>query len=409
MELQTPSAAGEPRLRLSGLDALRGTVMIVMALDHVRDFFHRDAALYQPTDLTRTTAFLFFTRWITHFCMPVFMFCAGAGAYLWWQRGGRGPARPKRELATFLATRGIWFLLLELTVMQFAYDFNFSPENVVLLLVLYIFGACMLLMSGLVYLPMRWLAIVSVAIIALHNLLDPVKAGQFGHTAWIWDLLHQPGFFMAMGQGVVVVYPLLPWIGVMAGGFCFGQVLTMEASERRRWMRILGSGMIVLFLLLRTINVYGDPSRWAVQKSAAFTVLSFLNCTKYPASLDYVLMTIGPALLLLSWYESRSFAEGNPLIVFGRVPLFYFILHFYAIHLLLVVFACVQYGSGALHFIFHPPPALGGSAEVYPPSFGYPLWVTYAVWMGLVIALYPLCRWYAGVKTRSRSRWLSYL
>lgn len=413
MDGQAPSSNERLNARLTGLDALRGTVMIVMALDHVRDFFHRDAAFFSPTDLTRTTPFLFFTRWITHFCMPVFMFCAGAGAYLWWQRSGRGPARSKSELATFLATRGLWFLLLEITVMQFAYDFNLSTKNIVLLLVLYIFGACMLLMAGLVYLPLRWLAVVSVAIVALHNLLDSIAAPRFGHAAWAWHVLHQPGFFMALGRGVVITYPLLPWIGVMAGGFCFGQVLTMEAAERRRWMRGLGAGMIVLFLMLRAINVYGDPSRWAIQgaaqKSMVFTALSFLNCTKYPASLDYVLMTIGPALLLLAWYEGRSFSSGNPLIVFGRVPLFYFILHFYAIHLLLVILSLAQYGTGAVHFVFNPTPAIGGSAETYPPGFGYPLWVTYAVWIGLVAALYPLCRWYAGVKARSRSRWLSYL
>lgn len=405
MQLQTPASSA----RLTGLDALRGTVMIVMALDHIRDFFHHDAALYSPTDLARTTPFLFFTRWITHFCMPVFMFSAGAGAYLWWQRAGRGPAHSKNELAAFLATRGLWFLLLEVTVMQFAYNFNFSPTNIVLLLVLYIFGACMLLMAALIYLPQRWLAILSIAIIALHNLLDPIKAAQFAGHAWLWNILHQPGFFMALNRGVVIAYPLLPWIGVMGCGFCFGPVLTMEREKRRRILRNLGVGMIALFLLLRAINIYGDPARWSMQKSIIFTVLSFFNCTKYPASLDYVLMTIGPALLLLAWYEDRTFAKNNPLIVFGRVPLFYFILHFYAIHLLLVVFSLIQYGSAAWRFAFNPLPALNGDRALYPPGFGYPLWVTYVVWAGLVLLLYPLCRWYAGVKARSRSRWLSYL
>jgi uncharacterized membrane protein len=405
MELKAPAVSS----RLTGLDALRGTVMILMALDHIRDFFHHDAALYQPTDLARTTPILFFTRWITHFCMPVFMFCAGAGAYLWQQRGGRGPARETSELAKFLATRGLWFVLLEVTVMQFAYDFNLSPQNVILLLVLYIFGACMLLMAGLVYLPPRWLAIVAVAIVVLHNLLDPIKAAQFGSAAWMWNVVHQPGFFMVMGRGMVITYPLLPWVGVMACGFCFGPVLTMQREERGRWMRSLGWGMIALFFVLRAINVYGDPSQWSSQKSLTFTVLSFFNCTKYPASLDYVLMTIGPAMLLLAWYEKRSFSANNPLVIFGRVPLFYFVLHFYAIHLLLVIFSLIQYGGRALRFVFNPIPSLAGSAEIYPPNFGYPLWVTYVVWIGIVAALYPLCRWYAGVKARRRSKWLSYL
>lgn len=404
MEVRAPLSS-----RLSGLDALRGTVMIIMALDHVRDFFHRDAMIYSPTDLSRTTPILFFTRWITHFCMPVFMFCAGAGAYLWWRRGGRGELRSKGELSWFLATRGLWFLVLEVTVMQFAYTLNLSPKNLILLLVLYIFGACLLLMAALVQLPMRLLAALSIAIIVLHNLLDPIAADRFGNWHWIWNLLHQPGVIMGAGRVAFVVYPLLPWIGVMGAGFCFGEVLLMEENRRRRITLRLGLAACAAFLVVRAINIYGDPSRWSAQKSFVFTVLSFFNGTKYPASLDYVLMTLGPALVLLTWYYGRTFSVKNPLIVFGRVPLFYFILHFYAIHLLLVLASWMRYGNGAFAFIFHGMPSMGGPSDVYPANFGYALWVTYAVWIGLVIALYPLCRWYAGVKARNKSRWLSYL
>jgi len=400
MELRPPSAS-----RLLNLDALRGTVMIIMAIDHVRDFFDHYSMSFSPTDLARTTPIMFFTRWITHFCMPVFMFAAGAGAYLWWQRG----RRTSGELSWFLLTRGVWFLLLEVTVMQFAYNFNLSQQNLVLLLVLYIFGACFVLMAALIHLPLRWLAAFSIAVIALHNLLDPIRADRFGSAAWAWNVLHQPGVFTAAGRLILVVYPLLPWIGVMAAGFCFGCVFTLDEFARRRITLRLGFGMTAAFLVIRAINIYGDPSRWSAQSSITYTVLSFFNCTKYPASLDYILMTIGPALLLLAWYDRFSFSINNPLIVFGRVPLFYFILHFYAIHATLVVMSWIRYGHGAFAFIFQAIPSMGGLREAYPADFGYPLWVTYAVWIGLVIALYPLCRWFAHIKATRRNRWLSYL
>ena len=400
MELRPPSAS-----RLMSLDALRGTVMILMAIDHIRDFFDRYSMSNSPTDLSQTSVIMFFTRWITHFCMPVFMFAAGAGAFLWWRRDNKTRA----QLSWFLATRAVWFLALEVIVMNFAYSFNLSAHSVILLLVLYIFGACMLLMAVLIHLPLRWLAVVSIAIIALHNLFDPYPASHFGKFGWAWHLLHQPGVIMLGGRPAVVVYPLLPWIGVMAAGFCFGQVFTLQDVARRRIMLRLGLALTAAFLVVRAINIYGDPSHWSAQKSAVFTALSFLDCTKYPASLDYILMTIGPALLLLAWYDRRSFSTANPLIVFGRVPLFYFVLHFYAIHALLVVASYIRYGSRTFGFIFHGMPAMGGPSDVYPADFGYPLWVTYAVWIGLVAALYPLCRWFAQYKATHRAWWLSYL
>jgi uncharacterized membrane protein len=404
MELRLPPSSLQ-RNRLSGLDALRGTVMLLMAIDHIRDFFDRYSMSNSPTDLSQTSAIMFFTRWITHFCMPVFMFSAGAGAFLWWKRGGK----TRGQLSWFLATRAVWFLALEVVVMNFAYSFNFSSNRLILLLVLYIFGACMLLMAALVHLPLRWLAVLSIAIIALHNLLDPYSAAQFGRFGWAWHLLHQPGVIMLGSRPAFVVYPILPWIGVMAAGFCFAQVFTLEAAVRRRIALRLGLALTAAFLVIRAINIYGDPSHWTTQKSAVFTVLSFFNCTKYPASLDYVLMTIGPALVLLACFDRLRFSSRNPLIAFGRVPLFYFVLHFYAIHILLGVMSYARYGSRTFSFIFNSMPAMGGPTEVYPPAFGYPLWVTYAIWIGLVAALYPICRWFAQYKAAHRSWWLSYL
>jgi uncharacterized membrane protein len=400
MDMRPPASS-----RLLSLDALRGTVMVIMAIDHIRDFFDRSAMAFSPTDLTQTTPILFFTRWITHFCLPVFLFCAGAGAFLWWKRGNR----TKRELSWFLLTRGLWFIILELIVMNFAYNFNISSQNLILLLVLYIFGACMILLSALIHLPLRLLAAVSIAIIALHNLLDPIRAESFGSHAWAWNLFHQPGVFTALERAFLVIYPIFPWIGVMAAGFCFGHILMLEEVTRRRITLRLGLAMTTLFFLLRAINIYGDPSHWSAQKSAVFTVLSFFNCTKYPGSLDYILMTLGPAFLFLVWLDRRQLKSTNPLIVFGRVPLFYFVLHFYAIHAILVIMSWIRYGSNTFSFIFHTVPSLGGPREIYPADFGYPLWVTYAVWIGLVLALYPLCKWFARIKATHRNPWLSYL
>lgn len=404
MELRPPSISGTAS-RLMSLDALRGTVMIIMALDHVRDFFDRYSMSNSPTDLSQASAAMFFTRWLTHFCMPVFMFSAGAGAFLWWNRG----KKTRAELSRFLATRALWFLALEVFIMNFAYSFNISAHGLILLLVLYIFGACMLLMAALIYLPLRWIAVLSIAIIVLHNLLDPYSASQFGKLAWAWHVLHQPGVLMLANRPAFVVYPILPWIGVMGAGFCFAQLFTLQEKARRSLVFRLGVAMTAAFLVLRTMNLYGDPSHWSRQKSALFTALSFLNCTKYPASLDYILMTIGPALILLVWYDRIRFSNRNPLIVFGRVPLFYFVLHFYAIHILLGAMSYIRYGNRVFSFIFNAMPAMGGPREVYPPDFGYPLWVTYAVWIGVVAALYPICRRFAEYKASHRSWWLSYL
>jgi uncharacterized membrane protein len=406
--LESPTAANSakptsPGARLLSVDALRGLVMVIMALDHVRDFFHADAMLFSPTDLSRTTPVLFFTRWITHYCLPVFMFSAGMGVYFY----GRGHSRG--QLSRFLWTRGLWFIALELTVMRFAYNFNFSLRFLILLLILWIFGICMIAMAALVYVPMRWLAALSVAAILLHNCLDGIRAQQFGSAAWVWNLLHQPGVIPVAGKMALVTYTFLPWIAVMAAGFCFGRVFQLEPDARRRVMLRLGLAMTIAFIALRAWNHYGDPAPWTHQKSALFTVLSFLNCTKYPGSLDFLLMTLGPALLVLAWFDGRKFSSANPLIVFGRVPMFYFILHFYLIHALAVLFAWLRYGSSAARFVFNPLPSMGGPTKLFPANFGYNLWTAYGVWLLVLVLLYPVCRWFANMKATRRDWWLSYL
>jgi uncharacterized membrane protein len=391
----------QPKSRIGSVDSLRGLVMVIMALDHVREFFHAGAMSFQPEDLTRTTVALFFTRWITHICAPVFMFTAGLAAFFWLGRG-----RTTGELSRFLWKRGIWLVVLELTVLRFAMNFSLT-NGVVILSILWALGWSMVALGFLVRLPIRILAIVSVLVIALHNLADPLQASQFGAAAWLWNVLHQPGVFRAGSALVVAAYPLVPWFAVMAAGFCFGPVMSLEPARRRQWMIRLGLGMTVAFLLIRGINIYGDPTRWSHQATPVLTVLSFLRCTKYPPSLDFLLMTLGPALLLLAAFERFTLSKTSPLTVFGRVPLFYFLVHFFVAHLLTIPLALLRYGHAA--FLLNPLPSIGGAPDSYPPGFGYSLPAVYLIWIAVVALMYPLCLWFARLKERRNDWWLSYL
>lgn len=394
--------------RVGSIDALRGLVMIIMALDHVRDFIHRGAMTgASPTNVAATTPFLFMTRWITHFCAPVFMLTAGLGAYLYWQRNNPAQAgcpSDKSSLTRFLFTRGLWLIFLELTVMQLAYNFNLSTANPIFLIVLYVLGACMIILAGLIWLPLPLLAAIGIATIALHNLADGIQS-----QSPVWILLHQVGAFPFAGRIFIAAYSLVPWFAVMALGFCLGPAFSMTVDRRQRFLLRTGIIMTIAFLVVRVINVYGDPSRWSWQSTATFTVLSFINTSKYPPSLDFLLMTLGPALIVLSWLDRLTFSRSNPLIVFGRVPMFYFVLHFFAAHVAIVLLALMRYGRSAMSFMFQPVPSMGGPLKSFPPGFGFDLWVAYVVWIAIVVSLYPACRWFASVKERNRSWWLSYL
>ena len=317
MELPvTAVPADDLRARRTSLDALRGLVMVIMALDHVRDFIHHDAMLRQPEDLATTTPLLFFTRWITHLVAPTFSLAAGIGAYLWWRRG-----RTRGELSRFLATRGLWLVVLEVTVMRLAYNFTPSLQYPLLLLVLWVLGLSMLLLAALVWLPPRALAVLSLAVIALHNLLDGIRAADLGAAAPLWNFLHQPGAFPVGGLLVIIGYPLIPWAFVMALGFAAGMLYEWPAAERERHLVRVGLAMIAAFVVLRALNLYGDPAPWSRQDSAVFTLLSFLKTTKYPPSLLFLLMTLGPACLLLAAFERARLSPGHPLVIFGRVPI----------------------------------------------------------------------------------------
>jgi uncharacterized membrane protein len=378
--------------------------MVVMALDHVRDFIHRDAMVSSPTDLAQTTVALFLTRWVTHICAPTFIFTAGLGAYFWWRRG-----RSRADLAGFLASRGLWLVLLELTVMRVAYNFSLFSPYPVLLIVLWVIGACMIVLAAAVWLPRGVLAALAVATIALHNLLDPIAAAQLGRLAPLWTVLHQVGAIRLAGATFVVAYPLIPWVAVMALGFASAPLFEREPAMRQRRLITVGILATMGFIVLRTLNGYGDPSPWSTQPSATLTLLSFLNTSKYPPSFAFLLMTLGPALIGLAWLDRARPGPTHPLVVFGRAPLFYFVAHFFLAHLSSAALAFGHYGSAAWGFIGEPVPSMGGPRALYPQDFGYDLWVVYAVWIGVVLALYPACRAVAAWKARSGQWWVSYI
>lgn len=383
------------------VDALRGLVMIIMALDHTRDFFHAGAMVFQPEDLTRTTTAVFLTRWVTHICAPVFMFTAGLGAFFRLSRG-----RTTGDLARFLWTRGVWLAVLDLTVLRLAMNFNLF-SGPILLNVLWALGLSMVVLGFLVWIPVRFLAGLTILTIVLHNLADRILIFEMtGTRTWVWHVLHQPGMVRLGQSTIIVAYTLVPWIAVMAAGFCFGQWMKAEDSLRHKRILYTGIALTVAFLVLRGINMYGDPVPWSSQ-AQGMTVLSFLKCTKYPPSLDFLLMTLGPALMLLAWMDRLTFARTNPLIVFGRVPLFYFLGHIFLIHGLTMIFALLRYGRAG--FLLNALPSAGGPADLYPPGYGYSLATVYGIWVLVVFLMYPLCLWFARLKERRNDWWLSFL
>ena len=393
--------------RQPSVDLLRGLVMVIMALDHTRDFVHAAAMVYRPEDLAQTTAAIFFTRWVTHFCAPVFMFCAGLGACFWLDRHRATPSM----LSRYLLTRGLWLIVLEVTVVRFAFFFDFD-YRLVILLVFWALGLSMIALAALVHLPYRTLAGVSLGLIALHNLADGVQAASFGGAAWIWNLLHQPGVVATGRVTVLVAYPLIPWIAVMAAGFCFGRLYNVPAdrvpADRRSALLVrLGLALTVAFVLLRALNVYGDPAPWAVQRAPLYTLLSFLNTSKYPPSLLFLLMTLGPAIAFLGWIDGARPGDRNPLLVFGRVPLFFFVLHLPLIHVMAIGLTWLRYGAQS--FLFTAPPTLGTPRDVFPTDYGWSLGVTYLVWIAAVAVLYPVCLWLSRLKQRRQEWWLGYL
>jgi uncharacterized membrane protein len=379
--------------RISSIDILRGTVMLLMALDHVRDYFSN--VRFDPTDLTQTTATLFLTRWVTHFCAPVFVFLAGMGAYLSIARG-----KSIASVSRFLWTRGLVLVALEFTVVRFAWLFNFST-NIIFVQVIWVLGVSMICLAGLVYLPRKAIAVIAIVMIAGHNALDGIALANFGPLGMFWRILHvsAPVTF-APNRVFFPLYPLIPWIGVMALGFVAGGLMLLDSHRRITLMLRIGLGMMGAFAVLRAVNLYGDLFPWSGQKDGLFTFFSFINVTKYPPSLDYLLITIGSAFLALAFFERGSGVAGKFLLIFGRVPMFFYIIHIYLIH-----------GAALLVGVLMGFPAQSMMDAVWglPPEYGFGLGVVYAVWILVILALYPACLWFGGLKKRSTNKLLGYI
>jgi uncharacterized membrane protein len=377
--------------RYDSIDLLRGLVMVIMVLDHARDFWAGFTP--DPTDLDVTTAPLFITRWVTHLCAPVFVFLAGTSAYLY------GSKRRPAQLSLFLLSRGLWLVLLELTVIKYVW----IPEpgySMVLMQVIWIMGWSMVALAGLCHLGTTAVGVIGVAIVVGHNLLDPLVPADFGNGAALWTIVHEGGRVQLFdGLISIISYPLLPWIGVMAIGYSFGVTTSLAPDQRRSLYGRLGLAAIVAFLLLRALNLYGDPVSWSTQPSAVFTVISFLNANKYPPSLLFLLMTLGPALCLLALFERWNDGRlRGALLIFGRVPLFFYVLHLYLLRMTSIPVSFALYGERAAT----PPPGPAGSAMLG-------LGAAYTAWIVATLILFPACRWFAGVKQRRRDWWLSYL
>jgi uncharacterized membrane protein len=384
--------------RIAAVDLLRGLIMIIMALDHTRDLFSN--ATVNPTDPMHSWPALYLTRWITHLCAPGFVALAGTSIYLQSQRG-----RSKAFMAKRLVTRGLWLIFVEIAIVSFGIFFTYHFH---FLQVIYAIGASMILMAALQFLPTWGVATYGLAVTFLHNLLDPIELSQLGHFAWLWKLLVVPGPFLRHGQlWALDVYPVLPWSGAMALGYAFGAVVLMPGAQRRHVSLRLGAISLTLFAVLRSTNAYGDFVPFEHLDSFMRTTMSFFNVSKYPPSLQYFLVTLGVLLVLFAIGDYALERRWTPralgvIEVYGRVPFFYYVPHFYIIHL--AALFTLMFATHSVHVhpaipIFNPP----------PPQAAFSLPLVYLIWITVVALLYLPCRWFAGVKARRHDWWLSYL
>ncbi len=390
----TSTPPGVSTSRIASVDLVRGAVMILMAIDHVR--------VYSGLPAGGPTAGIFFTRWVTHFCAPAFIFLAGTSAFLY--------GRTHRDLSRFLLTRGAWLVVLELTVIRVAWTFNGDFGNYLLAGVIWVIGWCMILMAALVRLPVKAVGVIGVAIIVLHNAIGyplfsrlPDSLALLRNILYIGFFTDGPARLWSGGPPLIVLYSIIPWIGVMAAGYAFGQVLSLDAARRDRWCLRIGLGATAVFLVLRGLNLYGDPQPWSGGRMPA--ALSFLNTSKYPASLLFLLMTLGPTIALMPLLERARGALARWISVFGRVPFFFYVLHIPLIHALALVVSRVRLGEVSPWLFANTP--MGNP----PPPDGYPwsLPLLYLIWALATALLYLPCRWFADLKSRRKDRWLSYL
>ena len=385
------------RTRVESIDLLKGLVMVIMALDHIRDYFHSSAFLFDPTDPTQTTLIVFFTRWITHFCAPAFSFLAGLSVFMMSRRKTSG------ELSRFLITRGLWLIFIDLTVVSFAWYFDpyFKTFD---LFVIWCLGVSMIVLAGLIHLPRKVILLFSLILIFGHNLLDNIHyPGNF-----LWAVIHEFSIFkLSANTQLYTGYPLIPWIAVMALGYYFGTLYdsSFDPGKRKKILNSVGIAALAAFIVLRGINLYGDPLGWKHYDTFSQSLISFMNPLKYPPSLMYLLMTLGGVFLFLANSERLKGGIVNFFSVFGRVPFFYYVLHLYLIHFIALIFAQL---SG---FGWHSMILSGWVTEVPAlKGYGFDLWVVYLVWIGVIASLYPLCKKFDNYKRNHREKWwLSYL
>jgi len=377
--------------RIESIDVMRGIVMVIMALDHTRDFF--TTTRFNPTDLTQASTALFITRFITHYCAATFVFLAGTGAFLSLSRG-----KTKGEAARFLLSRGIWLIILEVTLINWGFSMNHGTwqfqmdYSFVFFQVIWVIGISMIILAGLIYLPVEAIGIIGLILILGHNAFDNIAPKSLGETGGtFWQFLHvQSMFNYAHGtRHIFILYPIIPWIGVMATGYSFGTIFKLDAAKRKKLLVTIGCSALLLFVLIRSFNLYGDPDHWTKQPVWYRTVLSFINAQKYPPSLDYLLITLGPVMILLAYLEGVKNRVTDIFLVFGRVPLFYYLCHIYLLQLLAYIAFKIT------------------EAEHITYGFGLP--VVYGVWLLAVFILYFPSNWFMKYKQTHKQWWLSYL
>lgn len=368
--------------------------MIIMALDHTRDLMHSTSLTQDPTNLTTTTVALFLTRWVTHLCAPTFVFLSGTSAYLSLKNSGNVSANRR-----FLLTRGLWLIVLEFTLINFALWFDVQ-FRILALQVIGAIGFGFIILSFLLNLSSRTVLFMGLSIMVLHNLLQGVSFAENPPLNFVWSLFFRPGVFPLTPQFMfAVLYPLIPWLGILLLGYGLGSLFMQSAQQRRKELLRLSALTVGVFVLLRFINIYGDPAPWAPQKDSVLTLLSFISTTKYPPSLLYTAMTLGIMFLILAITDGIRNRFTEVVSVYGKVPLFYYLIHWYLIHSLMVGLMIVQ-GFQWGELIFSP----FGFGRPKAPS-GVELWAIYLIWLSVVAFLYPLCRWYWNYKQRNRGIW----
>ena len=385
--------------RVRSVDLLRGLVMIIMALDHTRDFFHHSAFTEDPLNPATTTPALYFTRWITHFCAPTFVFLSGASA--WFQ----GLKKTRKELSLFLLKRGFWLILLEITLVNFVFSFDLH-FNEVALQVIWAIGVSMIILGLLTWLPFPLILILGLLIVFGHNSLDFYEAKNGNDLSLFYHMLHRTNLFDLGEFRLLVFYPFLPWTGLMLMGYCFGKLLSGTGREQRKKVLVwIGSGVVLIFIVLRSLDIYGDPDVLTSAVKPLDSLYSFLDTNKYPPSLLFMCMTIGPSVLFLAFFQNAGGRIAQIISVYGRVPFFYYVLHFFLIHAVSMLFFLARGHSiedGLNNIVMLP--------NFIKPGEGTNLWNVYLLWIAFIVVLYPLCRWYDRYKQSHKEKWwLSYL